>query len=56
MPELDASNSVKPLSINTDTSGFYKGYNRFVVLGAKLLIGMLVLWAGFFPAEAGAAL
>jgi len=56
MPELDASNSVKPLSIKTDTSGFYKGYNRFVVLGAKLLIGMLVLWAGFFPAEAGAAL
>ncbi|MFT7564997.1 MAG: choline-glycine betaine transporter, partial [Bacteroidia bacterium] len=41
------------LQITTSTTGFYSGFNRFVALGSKLLIGILVLWAGLFPASAG---
>ena len=56
MSELNQKDEADQLAIKTAASGFYKGYNRFVVLGAKVLIGALVLWAGFFPSEAGATL
>jgi len=44
------------LSIETSKLGFYAGFNRFVAIGAKALIGVLILWAGLFPAKAGDAL
>ena len=39
--------------VKTQTSGFYEGFNRFVAIGAKILIGLLILWAGLFPKQAG---
>lgn len=44
------------LPIATSATGFYAGFNRFVVMGSKLLIGMVVLWAGLFPVRAGETL
>lgn len=41
------------LRIKTAKSGFYEGFNPVVAIGAKVLIGALILWAGLFPKEAG---
>ena len=42
--------------VSTQTAGFYAGFNRVVTLGSKILIGMLILWAGLFPKRAGEVL
>lgn len=39
--------------VKTQASGFYEGFNRFVAIGAKILIGLLIIWAGLFPKQAG---
>ncbi len=44
------------LKVNLQKSGFYEGFNRFVALGAKLCVGLLILAAALFPKEAGAVL
>ncbi len=44
------------LTVKTATSGFYEGFNPIVVIGAKILIGALILWAGLFPSQAGVLL
>ena len=44
------------LNIDTRTDGFYAGFNHFVAVGSKVLIGLLILWAAVFPDQAGAAL
>ena len=47
---------LKTLEIKTDDSGFYRGFNTFVAIGSKCLIGLLILWAAVFQDQAGAAL
>lgn len=44
------------LPIETRQTGFYQGFNHFVAIGSKILIGMLIIWAAVFPDQAGAAL
>ena len=39
-------------SINTERSGFYKGFNRIVAVVPKLLIGALIIWVGLSPSNA----
>ena len=43
-------------NIDTRTDGFYAGFNHFVAVGSKVLIGILIIWAAVFPEQAGAAL
>lgn len=49
--------AIKPpltdLDIQTETSGFYDGFSKFVGLGSKIAIGALILWAMIFPDAAG---
>ena len=44
------------LNIDTRPDGFYAGFNHFVAVGSKVLIGILIIWAAVFPEQAGAAL
>ena len=44
------------LPIETRQSGFYQGFNQFVAIGSKVLIGLLIIWAAVFPEQAGAFL
>lgn len=44
------------LNIKTASSGFYQGINPVVAICAKVLVGVLVIWAGLFPAQAGEVL
>ncbi|MFT4717090.1 MAG: choline/carnitine/betaine transport [Paracoccaceae bacterium] len=44
---------ITDLKIDTDTSGFYEGFNRVVALGSKISIGLLILWAAVWSEEAG---
>ncbi|HCV87910.1 MAG TPA: transporter, partial [Alphaproteobacteria bacterium] len=44
------------LPITTRPSGFYQGFNQFVAIGSKVLIGLLIIWAAVFPDQAGAVL
>jgi choline/carnitine/betaine transport len=44
------------LSIETDSSGFYEGFNKIVALGSKISIGLLILWAAVWSEQAGAVL
>ncbi len=46
----------KTISINTEKSGFYEGFNRVVAVIPKLLIIMLIAWVGFSPSSAGQVL
>lgn len=52
--------SVKPplteLDIKTADSGFYSGFNQFVSVLSKVLIGILIVWAAAFPDWAGSVL
>lgn len=41
------------LHIEKSTSGFYSGFNKYVTVGSKIIIGLLVLWAGLFPEQSG---
>ncbi len=49
--------TVKPplskLNISTEDTGFYEGFSKFVTVGSKLAIGILILWATIFPKNAG---
>lgn len=47
---------ITELTIKTDTAGFYQGFNTYVTVGAKCLIGMLILWAAVWSDQAGAVL
>ena len=47
---------LQTLEIKTDDSGFYRGFNTFVAIGSKCLIGLLILWAAVFQDQAGAAM
>lgn len=42
--------------ITTAKSGFYEGFNRSVVISPKILVLLLILWAGLFPEAAGVRL
>lgn len=44
------------LSIPVADSGFYAGFSKNVVVSAKILVGMLVVWAVSFPDNAAATL
>ena len=44
------------LPINTKKDGFYAGFNQFVAIGSKVLMGLLIIWAAVFPEQAGATL
>ncbi len=46
----------KTISINTEKSGFYEGFNRVVAVIPKLLIIILIAWVGFSPSSAGQVL
>ena len=41
------------VSITTQSSGFYQGFNRIVAVIPKILIGALIIWVGFSPSVAG---
>ena len=47
---------ITALPIHTRADGFYAGFNHFVAVGSKVLIGLLTIWAAIFPEQAGAAL
>ena len=40
-------------TIKTADSGFYDGFNRTVAVTSKIIVGSLILWAMFFPEQAG---
>lgn len=44
------------LPIATATSGFYQGFNKFVTISSKVLIGLLIVWAAAMPDQAATAL
>ena len=44
------------LNIETETSGFYQGFSKFVTVGSKVSIGALILWAVTQPETAGEVL
>ena len=44
------------LPIPTATSGFYEGFSTAVTITAKVLIGLLIIWAAAFPEPAGTVL
>ncbi|TMM54685.1 BCCT family transporter [Sulfitobacter sabulilitoris] len=44
------------LPIKTADSGFYRGFSVDVTVTAKVIIGLLVIWAVAFPDQAGAVL
>jgi len=50
------ANTENTLVIKTADEGFYQGFNRTVAVTAKILVGMLILWAALPYAEAGATL
>lgn len=52
---MNSSNS-NAVSISTETSGFYEGFNKFVVLVPKFLLVVLILWVGVYPESAGKVL
>lgn len=41
------------INIATSDIGFYKGFNRIVAVGSKLLIAILVILSAVFPKDAG---
>ena len=43
---------ITTLSILTGKADFYAGFNQFVAIGSKVLIGLLILWAAVFPDQA----
>ena len=47
---------LRDLPIETENSGFYEGFNKFVTVGSKVLIGLLIVWAAVWSEAAGNAL
>lgn len=46
-------NHSERLPVAVAESGFYKGFNRVVAIGAKVVLAALILWAASAPKEAG---
>lgn len=44
------------LDIGTHDSGFYDGFSRAVTIPAKVIVSLLIMWAIFFPVNAGETL
>ena len=44
------------LNIETEKSGFYQRFSKFVTVGSKISIGALILWAVTQPETAGEVL
>jgi len=53
---MDKVETAAPLVVNVAPSGFYKGFNRFVSLGAKISIVLFILWVAIAPKKASAIL
>lgn len=47
---------LRELEIKTAEDGFYSGFNQFVSVLSKVLIGILIVWAAAFPDWAGSVL
>ena len=47
---------ITALPIETQRAGFYQGFNQFVAVGSKVLIGLLIIWAAVFLDQASAFL
>ena len=50
------SQHTQKLEIKTAESGFYAGFSHAVTLSSKFIVGSLILWAVFFPEQAGSIL
>jgi len=46
----------KTFNVDTETTGFYAGFSKTVVVGAKVLIGLFVVYAALFPVQAATTL
>lgn len=53
---MPSSPPVHTLDIKTAESGFYAGFSHAVTLSSKFIVGSLILWAVFFPEQAGSIL
>ena len=42
---------ITALPIHTRADGFYAGFNHFVAVGSKVLIGLLIIWTAIFPEQ-----
>ncbi|MEM7074573.1 MAG: BCCT family transporter [Pseudomonadota bacterium] len=47
---------ITALDIKTEKSGFYEGFSKFVTLGSKVCLGLLIIWAAVWSEEAGVVL
>lgn len=56
MGHLESNHDQPAVTISTEESGFYKGFNRVVALVPKLLVVALVIWVGLSPSAAGQVL
>lgn len=50
---MSISPPVKELNIETQDSGFYKGFNQTIALISKLIVALIVIWAVASPERAG---
>ena len=41
------------LDIKTEDTGFYEGFSKFVTLGSKISLGLLIIWAAVWSEQAG---
>ena len=53
MDHLESIDNQPAVAINTETSGFYNGFNRVVAMVPKLFIAALIIWVGLSPSAAG---
>ena len=53
MSQSESEREQLAVSITTQSSGFYQGFNRTVAVIPKILIGALIIWVGFSPSVAG---
>jgi choline/carnitine/betaine transport len=44
------------LDIKTEDGGFYQGFSKFVTLGSKVSLGLLIIWAAVWSEQAGKVL
>lgn len=47
---------ITELSIDTNDTGYYEGFNPVVTMGGKVILAALVVWALVFPGHAASAL
>jgi choline/carnitine/betaine transport len=53
LSQLESETEQLAVSIKTQTTGFYQGFNRTVAVVPKILIGALIIWVGLSPSSAG---